>query len=120
MMARIGLLRSRRRNAHSVQPEVNCRLGTDDRAILEVDKFDLRTRRRRSRTPSDRGLGKGGRAVSKACDQHEHWPRVQLHADLPTIFEPAWTLDRLLARLSEDVDVHASLWDLLLSGPGRL
>ena len=55
-MTRVGPLGSRRRNAHSVQAEMDRRFRADDGAVLDVDEFNLGAGRGRGRPSLGGGL----------------------------------------------------------------
>ena len=66
VMTGVGPLRSGRRDAHPMQAEMNRGLRADDRAVLEVDEFNLGAGRGWGRSSLGRGLRKGGGGEEKA------------------------------------------------------
>ena len=53
MVPRVRFLRSGRRDAHSMEPEMDRGLRTNHRAVLEIDELFLRARRRRGRAADE-------------------------------------------------------------------
>jgi hypothetical protein len=88
-----------------MQPEMDCRFWTDNRAVLEVDEFNLGAGRGWGGSSLGGGLRKGGRREEKADNDRNRPPSHPPHDQSPLIFRiyPKYLTGRLgqFTRLAE-------------------
>src|ERR1700722_19405395 len=102
MVPRVGPLRSRRRNAHPMQAEMDCRFWSDDGAVLDVDEFNLGAGGGGCWSSLRGGLREGGGRKTKAHNYCDRRPSRPPHGRSPMILAlwPAISARRQQFRLS--------------------